>query len=146
MSQSEPYLGYLIRRLHQQSSAIFAQEIAKAGVDLTPRQFAALSEIRNQGNVDQARLAEFVGCDRATMGGIVERLEKKGLVVRNIDPSDRRARLVSLTPEGGALLDRAEPVVSNLQTRIVSSLNDEEQEALKRLLMKTLPEHITEME
>ncbi len=47
--------GHLIRRLHQQSTALFVQRTQAAGFDLTPIQFAALGAIHNQPGTDQAR-------------------------------------------------------------------------------------------
>ncbi len=142
MSNDDLYLGYLIRRLHQRSSAVFAEEISKAGLDLTPMQFAALVEIKKQKQADQARLAERVGCDRATMGGIIERLEKKGYLERQIDPNDRRARLVCMSDSGNKLLESAEPLVRSLQKRIVEPLDKKECAELERLLSKALSKKI----
>ena len=49
--------GYLIRRAHQAATARFAEEMSKAGLTLTPFQYAALSAIAAQPGLDQARVA-----------------------------------------------------------------------------------------
>jgi len=67
--------GHLIRRLQQQSTQIFAQRTQAAGYDLTSVQYAALDAIANNPHVDQATVAEIIGYDSATMGGVVERLD-----------------------------------------------------------------------
>ena len=116
--------GHLIRRLHQQSTLVFVQRTQEAGFDLTPIQFAALDAIHNQPGTDQARVAEMIAYDRATIGGVIERLEQKGWVRRVVSERDRRARELSLTPEGARILKALVPVVRGLQDEILLSLND----------------------
>jgi MarR family transcriptional regulator, temperature-dependent positive regulator of motility len=116
--------GHLIRRLHQQSTQVFAQRTQAAGFDLTPIQFAALDAIHNQPGTDQATVAELIAYDRATIGGVIERLEQKGWVDRVVSERDRRARELSLTPEGKRIFKALVPVVRDLQHDILQSLSD----------------------
>jgi MarR family transcriptional regulator, temperature-dependent positive regulator of motility len=116
--------GHLIRRLHQQSSQIFVQRTKAAGFDLTSVQFAALDAIRSRPDTDQARVAELIAYDRATIGGVIERLEQKGLVRRVVSEKDRRARELSLTPEGERVLSALLPIVREVQDEILGSLGD----------------------
>ncbi|MGR3456034.1 MarR family winged helix-turn-helix transcriptional regulator [Pseudooceanicola sp.] len=118
--------GHLIRRLHQLSTRVFSQQMRAAGWDLTPIQFAALDVLRARPGLDQAGLAEAIAKDRATIGGVVDRLEQKGLVARIVSPRDRRARVLTLTPEGEAARDAAAPVVARLQRDILPGLSDAE--------------------
>ena len=90
--------GHLIRRLHQQSTQIFVQRTQAAGFDLTPVQFAALDAIHAHPATDQARVAEMIAYDRATIGGVIERLEQKGWVRRVVREHDRRARELRQSP------------------------------------------------
>jgi DNA-binding MarR family transcriptional regulator len=115
--------GHLIRRLHQQSTLVFVQRTQAAGFDLTPIQFAALDAIHNAPGTDQARVAEMIAYDRATIGGVIERLEQKGWVDRVVSERDRRARELSLTPEGLRVFKALMPVVRGLQDDILQSLN-----------------------
>ena len=116
--------GHLIRRLHQQSTTVFVQRTQAAGFDLTPVQFAALDAIHTHPATDQAFVAELIGYDRATIGGVIERLEKKGWVRRVISERDRRARELSLTAKGKRVHSALQPVVKDLQTDILQPLND----------------------
>jgi len=116
--------GHLIRRLHQQSTLVFVQRTQEAGFDVTPIQFAALDAIANEPGMDQATLAEQIAYDRATIGGVIERLEQKGWVRRVVSERDRRARELSLTPEGQRILKALLPVVRDLQDDILSSLTE----------------------
>jgi len=83
----------LARRLRQE-----------AGSGLTPSQAAALATIERHGPLAPSALAKAERIRRPTATRIVARLEADGLVVRDADPSDGRACLVSITPEGRALL------------------------------------------
>lgn len=118
--------GHLIRRLHQISTHVFTQRVREAGFDLTPVQYAALDALGTNTGIDQARLAEMVAKDRATTGAVVDRLEQKGLVSRNVSERDKRARVLTLTPEGSALLRRLAPVVEDLQREILRGLDDDD--------------------
>ena len=115
--------GHLIRRLHQLSTQVFVQRTQAAGFDLTPIQFAALDAIHNHPGTDQATVAELIAYDRATIGGVIERLEQKGWVDRVVSERDRRARELSLTPEGRRIFKALVPVVRDLQDEILQSLN-----------------------
>jgi DNA-binding MarR family transcriptional regulator len=119
--------GHLIRRLHQTSTGVFLNRSRAAGIDLTPVQFAAMSAIGQEPGMDQATVAARIGYDRATIGGVIDRLEHKGWVTRTTSKRDRRAREVSLTDTGTALLAQALPVVRALQTDILPGLTQAEQ-------------------
>jgi DNA-binding MarR family transcriptional regulator len=125
--------GHLIRRLHQQSTLVFARRTQAAGHDLTPIQFAALDAIHHQPGTDQARVAEMIAYDRATIGGVIERLEQKGWVRRVVSERDRRARELSLTPEGQRIFKALVPVVRGLQGEILLALSEADRARFLRL-------------
>ena len=124
--------GHLIRRVHQVSTALFAEECA--GLDLTSVQFAALVAIRENPGVDATRLSHVIAFDRSTLGGVLERLEAKGWVVRNPSPGDKRVKLLRLTLDGERLLRRAEPAVQRVQQRLLEPLAPADRAAVLRLL------------
>jgi MarR family transcriptional regulator, temperature-dependent positive regulator of motility len=130
--------GHLIRRLHQVSQAIFDAEAAAAGIDLTSVQFAALTMIAANPGIDQARLANAIAFDRATTGGVIDRLEAKGFVRREIVKTDRRARRLHLEAAGETTLHVAMPIVRHAQTLMLKALNDKEQATLLRLMAKAV--------
>jgi DNA-binding MarR family transcriptional regulator len=130
--------GHLIRRMHQASTAIFTNEIAKSGYELTPVQYAALTTIANYPGLDQATLAAAIAYDRVTIGGVIDRLEQKGYVQRVIAAGDRRSRRLHLQPPGRAALDAAYPFVQNVQEEMLKGLSDKERGELLKLLRKAL--------
>jgi len=128
--------GYLIRRLNQISTSIFQEEMAAVGHDMTPVQFAALASLRDNPGIDQATLAGLIAYDRVTIGGVVDRLEAKGLVTRTVNARDRRSRQVSLTEDGRALLMSIIPQVERLQADILAGLSQAERDAFIALATK----------
>ena len=130
--------GHLIRRLQQQSTQIFQAQTQAAGLDLTSVQFAALDTIARQSGIDQATLAATISFDRATIGGVIDRLEQKGLVQRVVSEQDRRARQLHLTPEGAQLLAASRPVVEALQAEILAPLSAAERATFLALAHKAL--------
>lgn len=124
--------GHLIRRLQQIAVGLFMEETAE--FDLTPVQFAALAAVARQPALDQRTLARTIGFDTSTIGGVIDRLERRGLVMRQPAPDDRRVRRLTITPEGAALLERVMPAMQQAQKRILAPLPAAERATFLRLL------------
>ncbi|EQB15279.1 MarR family winged helix-turn-helix transcriptional regulator [Novosphingobium lindaniclasticum] len=137
MSDLETLPGHLVRRLHQISVARFACRMTQAGLDLTSVQYAAMLTLRDHPGLDQQTLAGMIAYDRVTIGGVIDRLVQKGLVSREVSPSDRRARVLLLSPLGREALDAATPLVDEVQADLLSHLTPEECELFVKLLQKT---------
>lgn len=133
--------GHLIRRLHQISTHVFALHAQEAGYDLTPVQFAAMDAISAHPGVDQTRISALIAYDRATIGGVIDRLEKKGLLRREISQRDRRAREVYLTDNGLQKLAEMRPIVRKMQDDILCGLNDDERQTFLALADKAAKAH-----
>ena len=119
-AELENYPGYHIRRLQQIAVAVFMEETQEFGV--TPVQYAALSAVLRHPGVDQRTLARLIGFDTSTIGSVIDRLQARGLMVRDSSPTDRRVRLLEVTGEGRALLMAAEPSVLRAQQRMLDPL------------------------
>ncbi|HRI17128.1 MAG TPA: MarR family transcriptional regulator [Burkholderiaceae bacterium] len=130
--------GHLIRRLHQQSTQVFQARTQAAGLEMTPVQFATLDAVAQQPGIDQASLAATIGFDRATIGGVIDRLEQRGLLQRAVGARDRRARQLQLTAAGKKLLKAGRPVVEALQAEILAPLSAAERAAFLALARKAL--------
>ncbi len=124
--------GHLARRLQQLAVALFSEEVGD--LSLTPVQFSALHAICKQPGIDQKTLAQTISYDPATIGGVIDRLESRGLVVRTVSPSDRRARLIHPSPEGIDILTAVIPRVLQTQERLLAPLSAAERTELMRLL------------
>lgn len=128
--------GHLIRRLQQISASVFAERMKAADIDLTSPQYAALAVLQDNPGIDQATLAGLIAHDRATIGGVVERLSAKGLVERQTNTADRRAKRLFLTAQGNKLLTWLHPLVEDIQAEILPGLNEREKREFVRLAIK----------
>jgi DNA-binding MarR family transcriptional regulator len=126
--------GHLIRRLQQIAVAIFMAETVEYGI--TPMQYSALLAVRNHKGIDQTTLTEIIAFDRSTIGEVVKRLESKGLVKRAVSATDRRTRLLYITPAGRRLLSRLRKVVDAAQVKIVEPLNRHERAQFMDMMRK----------
>ena len=131
--------GHLIRRAHQVSVALFAEEVGAHGV--TPVQFAILNALREQPGIDQITLAQRVAFDAATIGSVIGRLEKKNWLHRRAAEADRRRKLLWLTADGERAARAMQSAVEVAQQRIMAPLDPAEQQQLVRLLDKLLTHH-----
>jgi DNA-binding MarR family transcriptional regulator len=110
----------LARRFMQICTSVIAE--ALAGQDLTPLEYALLQNLNDDPDVDQIGIAGRLGIDRNSTGILIQRMEQRGLVRRQTNGADRRARLVHLTPKGYQLRERARPLIVAHQQRILSVL------------------------
>jgi DNA-binding MarR family transcriptional regulator len=131
--------GHCIRRLHQIAVALFMEETTGSAV--TPVQFAAMTAVHDQPGLDQRTLAASIAFDTSTIGGVIDRLEKRGLMLRRTSPSDRRVRLLELTPEGEALLQTLVPAVLKTQERLLAPLPAEQRALFSELLQAAVQGH-----
>ena len=126
--------GHLLRRCHQIAVAVFLEECARC--DLTPLQYAVLQTLADSGPQDQVTLGGATALDRSTVTVVVRKLEQRYLLQRSPSERDGRAKIVSLTKAGTALLREVRPAVDAAQRRIVAPLTVAEAATLMQLLDK----------
>ena len=131
--------GHLIRRLQQVAVRLF---FVRTGLALTPVQFAALAAVAQRPRIDQATLSALIGYDRATIGGVIDRLESKGWLARSASRADRRVKLVRITAAGRKALTRALPAVRAVQDLLLAPLGVAERKRFQRLCLKILAHHL----
>ena len=83
-----------------------------------------------------SRLAQYTGSANSTVSGIVDRLERLGLVKRERSEQDRRVIYVALTEEYASAQKRMEPNVSGYMSKLLKDLSDEELDAILQSLDK----------
>ena len=131
--------GHLIRRAHQLSVAIFAEQTA--AFDITAVQFAMLNALIEEPGTDQITLAGKVAFDAATSGAVIARLEAKGLLRRDADPKDKRRKLLTATEEGEKIVVAMKAAVADVQVDIMQPLTKLEARQLTTLLAKLVAGH-----
>jgi len=106
--------------------------VAAASENLTASQGKTLNVLR-RGPASMSTLATTLTCDASNMTGIVDRLEKRGLVRREPSPSDRRVKNVLLTEEGEQVIDVIRGKMNKTLAGL-SRLSEQEQDTLYALL------------
>jgi DNA-binding MarR family transcriptional regulator len=118
---SEQFLGMVDRALRHHN-------LSRAG-----RQ--ALAVLDGAGDpLSPTTIAERLIVTTASVTSLLDTLERRGLVTRTADPSDRRRVLVALTDDGRSLIDQVLPEVVALQTAALSNLSEAQRRQLLTLL------------
>jgi DNA-binding MarR family transcriptional regulator len=88
------------------------------------------------GELGANGFADAVGISRPTATGVIRTLEARGLLTRRGDPDDRRTVVVSLTPQGLALIEALFPRFNAEEARVANALSPEEQQVLAGMLRR----------
>jgi DNA-binding MarR family transcriptional regulator len=128
------YVGYLVRRAQ---AKIFGEfEATLAGFDLTLGSYGVLTLVRANPGITQVALATAFGVDKSTMSPVVVRLEKRGLLRREVLLADRRCHALYLERAAEAAYLAAREKVRAFESGLAARLTKAEQRELARLLGK----------
>jgi DNA-binding MarR family transcriptional regulator len=97
---------------------------ALRSLGLTNGQFSLLMSLNRPTPPAMADVASLLAMDRTTLTAALKPLERRGLLRVATDPSDRRSRLIALTPKGMRLLTRAVPIWQRTHQEIERLLPD----------------------
>ncbi|WP_040339788.1 MarR family winged helix-turn-helix transcriptional regulator [Candidatus Blastococcus massiliensis] len=132
MQSADDFLHLLIARTARELSRAFDRSLAAAGGSLpTWRVLLALDGAEHR---TQAELATAVGIRQPTLTHHLDGLERDGLVVRERDPSNRRAVQVSVTESGRQLFLRLRRIAAAFDGRLRAGLADDEVARLRGVL------------
>lgn len=107
-------------------------------LDLTPPQFYVLATIGYAGGLPFSEIGEKMMVTVSNLTGIVDRLEEKGLVVRERDNHDRRVVRVTLTEKGAKSYKSTIPLFEKSISEFFSPLTKSQQKELASLLRKLI--------
>jgi DNA-binding MarR family transcriptional regulator len=136
-------LGYLLNKAARLIKGCLNNSLKE--LELTASQLAVLKDLALQEELDRGEkaitpgsIAERLQTDRPTITGILNRLEKRGLLTMEVSPKDRRFHMVLLTAKAMDLVPKLEEKSTETITKAVANLTTEEQEVLNRLLIKVI--------
>jgi len=132
--QDDAPLGYLIFDVARLLRRHFEDE-AKAH-DITLPQWRALAALVKHGAKTQVMLANEIDADPMTVSGLLERMEKRGLVSRKPNPADSRAKLAEATDEGHRIFDAIKRRGLTRYEAALAGLAPHETQALEHALTK----------
>ncbi|GAA4669669.1 MULTISPECIES: MarR family winged helix-turn-helix transcriptional regulator [Amycolatopsis] len=131
MSRVDEAVFHLMRRVLQEHGARWQARLP----NLTKPQYAVLVVIDEGEEVDQATVGQQAAIDKATLAGLMLRMEQRGLITRTVG-TDRRRRILRLTDAGREALHAAKQVADAVNGSMLSRLDAEEHERLRALLAK----------
>lgn len=127
-------IAFVFASLGSHTADRFSTELAPLGI--RPRHFGMLRMLRDNNGQTQQQLSESIGVHRNVMVGLVDELEKRGLVERRKHPTDRRAHAVYLMPAGHEVLTRGAEIVKSLDAELLDMLAPAERTTLLTLLQR----------
>lgn len=129
-----PPLGFLLVDAARLYRARIDRAFDGAGLGLTPGEARALAHINIHRGLRQSALAEKMSVEPMTLVGFLDRLEGLGLVAREADPTDRRAKIVALTAAARPYLDGIEKAAAQAREEATQGFSDEERVQLRDFL------------
>jgi DNA-binding MarR family transcriptional regulator len=133
-SYLESLLGYNARRAALEIIGLFLQRMAI--YDLRPVDFSVLSLITHNPGISSRQLCTALSILPPNLVGMINALEKRGLILRKPHPSDGRVIGLHLSENGSKLMTSAEHTAKELEEEAGSKLTATERKTLMRLLQK----------
>lgn len=127
-------LGFVLNKTSLLSKAGFNQRIKR--FDISPEQWSLILRVVERNGLTQKELSDSTYKDQANITRSIDRLEKKGLLRRVSNDSDRRSINLYPTPEAVALVDAIIPISQQFNQRLCKGFSQDEIETLLRLLKK----------
>jgi DNA-binding MarR family transcriptional regulator len=116
--------GFLLRRAHQISVALFLEEAA--GLGITTTQYGTMVVLRARESLDQVGIATLVGIDRSTTALVVSKLEEAGYIERRDDEIDKRRKIITLSDAGRVMLDRVAQPAQRARERALAAFSEKD--------------------
>jgi DNA-binding MarR family transcriptional regulator len=130
---------FLLKRLGDAVREQAMPELVAAGCN--PYHQAVLVLLAERARDTQAEIADALRVDRSQLVGILDDLEREGLIERHRDPNDRRRHVVSLTAEGKRTLTRRRLLVKRIENDFLEPLDAESRAKLHDLLLQLASHH-----
>jgi DNA-binding MarR family transcriptional regulator len=111
--------------------------VVGAGYPQKPSHSAVFGQIRPEGS-RLTELARGANISPQAMGELVDQLEELGYVERKPDPTDRRAKLIMLTPRGHQCIEAGIATIQGIETQLDAILGQRGHATLRKLLAKVL--------
>ena len=106
--------------------------------DLTPIQYGVLKCIWQMDLHNPKEIAEYLGIENSTISGILDRMEKKELIERDIDKEDRRYVRIKLTKSGKELEGPVNKTIEDFNKEALSIFTKDEASQLRDMLLKLM--------
>lgn len=127
-------VGYNCRRAYLSIMPLFHERMSE--YDLRAVDFSVLSLLHANPNITQKRLSNAINVSPPNLAILLDRLEGRGLLLRQRNPLDKRSQTLILTPSGERMARQAEVAVTRLEAEATAALTNAERQQLLSLLQK----------
>ncbi|MBI5536986.1 MAG: MarR family transcriptional regulator [Deltaproteobacteria bacterium] len=132
-------LYYLVTRASLTTTGALRRRLVDAGLEaVRPAYLGVLLCLWQQDDAKTAELGRRAGLEPSTMTGLLDRMERDGLVQRHADPEDRRAQRIKLSERGRKAKGEVMKVVDATLDRVTSGFTKAELAELQRLLQRLI--------
>ena len=131
-------LGFLLIDSARWLRLAFERRIAEAGLGITAGEARTILNLHAMQACRQMDLAQRMGVEPMTVCSFLDRLQNLGFIERQTDPTDRRAKRVTLTERSQPLIAALEEELDHLLTQATQGLDAQETSALKRALQMVI--------
>ena len=129
-------VGVMVNILNCKLKKHIASVFKSEGINLTAEQFLVMDTLWNQGEMTQQSIAYIIQKDKNSVTQFIDNLEKKGLVNRVVDSSDRRVNNIRLSKAGMAMKDNTKIVAIDVLNDIVDGISEEDLKTFVKVLNK----------
>lgn len=130
------HVGYCLHKVALRFRAAADEELKVFG--LIGPQFGILKILTISGDLTQIELGSHMIMDKATMVRMIDGLEEKGYLVRKNSTSDRRAKILRLTPAGQKAMLKLDRIRQKVEDEFLKPLSARERAQLKKIVTKLL--------
>lgn len=122
--------------LLNEAASLMKREFERAArpYKLTLMQWRVLGQLMRAGDMRQNELCAAINASPMTVSDVAERLEAAGLILREVDPEDSRAKRLALTDEGNALVGQMRVVATGVFDKALAGIDPQDIEVLTRSL------------
>lgn len=117
-------INYLLSVSQHKVFQYFSQQLAV--YNLTPAQYGVLNCLWYHGQLTPKQIGELLVLEASSISGILDRMQKGGLIERNIDPDNRRAILVSETSKAHDMKEGVLNIVAEMNKKFLAPLSEED--------------------
>ncbi len=119
-------LGVFLNFVHNRFKLWVNESLQKSGYNITAEQFLLLDTLWMEGPLSQQKIADVMLKDKNSVVKLVNSLEARGLVTREVNQNDRRENIVTVTKRGIEIQEPVTQAALNAVEQITSGLSDEE--------------------
>lgn len=135
-NQLKNSMGTLIGRTSHAILNILQKKFREEGYNITVEQWQVLINLNNTNDQFHQQLSENIFKEKSTITRLLDGLEKKHLINRVADTSDRRQKRIRITTQGKNLLNKLKPFALEVQGRALNDIDQKQMKSCQDILLK----------